>query len=46
MILIDGGLDSFTLNLRDSITKKFEKHCTKPLIPAPCRLGFNCDKID
>jgi hypothetical protein len=29
MILIEGGLDSFTLNLGGPITKKVEKHwCT------------------
>jgi hypothetical protein len=27
MILIEDGLDSFTLNLRDHTTKKVEKHC-------------------
>jgi len=27
MILIEGGLDSFTLNLGGPKTKKVEKHC-------------------
>jgi len=31
MILIEGGLDSFTLNLGGPITKKVEKHCTRLL---------------
>jgi hypothetical protein len=35
MILIEGDLDSITLNIRDPTTKKIEKHCPrKPWLPA------------